>query len=153
MAKAVKGLLLSPERLSWWGGRMVFKGSMHALMTAVLLRFPRLNTLGNNTQLDPFHRQPRQTAECPGGEGRAVIRSNRPGQPVGPKCRVKQGFNIQIVRAEYRLTAQDEPTIVVGACREPPGRSKRERITARSVARAKPTFEIGNHTSFGCVLP
>ena len=38
--------------------RIPLQGQVHAFMTAVLLRLARLNTFGQNTDLDQLHRQP-----------------------------------------------------------------------------------------------
>jgi hypothetical protein len=53
-----------------------FEGSVHALMTAILLGPPRLNPLVPDAKLDPPDTQLREATEGRRGKGRAVISAN-----------------------------------------------------------------------------
>jgi hypothetical protein len=81
VTKAIEGALLVGHRGVRRRGGVLFERAMHALVTAVLLRLPGLDALGQNAQLNPPHAEPRETPDGFGGEGRAVVATNPHRQP------------------------------------------------------------------------
>src|SRR5438876_11421736 len=81
-AKAVKGALLGTEVGLGRIGRGRFKGAVHALMAAILLRLPQVDTLGQDAQLQPPNRQPAQAAHRHARKRCAVVGANGTRQTI-----------------------------------------------------------------------
>lgn len=81
-AKGVKEPLLRREIGGWGAGRLSLQIPVHPLMTAILLRTPRLNPQRLDPQLDPPHRKPRQPGQAGRAEGDAIVTENGFGQPL-----------------------------------------------------------------------
>ena len=62
IAKCVQLFPLASQIGSWGTRRLGLHRAMHALVAAILLRFPRLDPIVSNPQLDPPHTQCRETA-------------------------------------------------------------------------------------------
>src|SRR5512140_478336 len=65
--------------------------AVHPFMDAILLRVTWLDELGVDAQLDPPHRQVRQSAQCVGGERDAVVGANTAGKPESAEKPSKVG--------------------------------------------------------------
>src|SRR5215469_130045 len=63
-AERVKLLLLRQQTGGWRRRRLLLERAMHPLVPPILLRLDGDNPLGPDAQLDPPHRQPRESADA-----------------------------------------------------------------------------------------
>jgi hypothetical protein len=77
LAERLQLALLRPPILRRGRRRFFLQGAMHALVPPVLLRLSRLDPLRHDPQLDPPHRQPRQSGDRRAGKGWPIVGANR----------------------------------------------------------------------------
>src|SRR5215813_7156691 len=114
--------------------RLLVERAVYPLVPAILLRLAGPDPLGPDAQLDPPHRQPRQSADPGRGKRRAVIRTDRLRQAMLLEGRREDRPHILLVGPRHRLTAQQVTAVRVG---------QGKRITAPAVGGAEPPLEIG----------
>src|SRR4249920_419895 len=74
--EAIEGVLLRAPVGGWRTGSLLLQGAVHAFVPPVLLGMAGLNAFRPNAQLQPPHRQARQSAQRARCEGRAVVATN-----------------------------------------------------------------------------
>ena len=107
--------------------------AMHPLVPPVLLRMSRFDPLRHNPQLDPPHRQPRQTRQRRRCKRRPVVGPDRFRHSILAKGRFEDRLHPRRVRLLHRLAAQQIPAVRI---------RDGQRIDPLSIPRAKPAFEI-----------
>jgi hypothetical protein len=96
-ASGVKGMLAA-QRGPRRSDGLAFHGLVHALVRAVLLRVGRQNPLMLNAEPHPPPIHVRQPVNGHRGERDAVVGANRPGQAVGAKQSIEDGFDAPTLR-------------------------------------------------------
>src|SRR6267143_2906047 len=109
------------------------QGSMHPLVTPVLSRFSRLNSLRLNSQLDPPFRELADAAQGQRGERRSVVGADHLGQSGLPKDPLKPRLHFLVPGSLKRATQKQIPREVV---------SDGQRITAAAVAQQKVALKV-----------
>ena len=112
---------------------MFLQGSVHPLMTWILLGMSGLDLQRLDPEPDPPHRQPRQSRHSVTGKGGPIIRDNRPGQPTGSENLPKDLLHRSSRRRREGATGQQIAALIVG---------NGERITVASILGAKFTLEV-----------
>src|SRR6266850_4680325 len=104
--KLLEALLLRRQAVGGRRGGLLLERAMHPLVPPVLLRLAGNDPLGPDAQLDPPHRQPRQTAHPGRGKRRTVVRTDRPWQPMLLERRLEDRPYVLFIGPRHRLTAQ-----------------------------------------------
>src|SRR5277367_330272 len=125
--------LLRPPILRRRHRHFLLQRAMHALVPPVLLGMSRLNPLRHNPQLDPPHRQPRQSSNRRRGKRRSVVSPDRLRQAIFAERGFEDRLHPRRVRVLHRLAAQQIAAVRV---------ADRQRIDALSVPRTEPALEV-----------
>src|SRR5437588_1974804 len=128
LTETVEGTLLVAAR----GGRrrsgLLLQGTMHTLVTTVLLRMSRLNPFRNDAQFHQVHRQARQTGDRTGRERCSVVGADGQRHAKLAKSSFHHRPHLWGVGAIHGLAAQKIPAVSV---------AKRERIDTLCIPCAK----------------
>src|ERR1043166_1345587 len=96
----IKASLLLQEVLARRLGGFLLQRQVHALVSAVLLRLPGLDTLERDPQAQPPHRELAQAEERGGaGEGHAVVGADRAWQAVVLESALEHAESVNLLRA------------------------------------------------------
>src|SRR5918993_1162127 len=117
------------------------QGSMHPFVAAVLGRFPRLDPLRLDAQLDPPFRELTDASQCQGRERRSVVGADHFRQPSFSKDPLKPILHFLLPRSLKRATQKQIPREVV---------TNGQRITAATVAQQKVSFKVCAPTLIRC---
>ena len=122
-------------------GGVLQQRQMQPLQAAVLLRLAGRNALGHGPGLDHFDGKLRQPAGAARGKWRPIVRAQPQRQAEFAECRIKHRPNMLRIGARQCLTAQQVAAM---------GIAQRQRLTTRTIAGAKPAFEVDAPRVIGC---
>src|SRR5580692_11100485 len=124
--------LLSPS-VSARGPHRLEQGAMEAFVPSVLLRMVRIYALVCYSQFGAPHRERRQSRHACGREGRAIVRSDRVGQPMFVKSPLEQRLGLFFARIRSGPQADQIAAETIG---------DRQRLAARAIAEPDPALVI-----------
>jgi len=121
---------------------LLLEGKVESFVSSVLLRMSWLDALGHNPQLDPPHREVRQSSSTYGGKGGTIVGADSQRQAVLPENTLKHGMHMGIIRLGEDLAAKKHAST---------GIADGQGIAACPVTGANPTLEIGAPDVVGSV--
>src|SRR3989304_4281993 len=134
--------LLSLGGFSRRAHHFLLEGTVQSFVPPVLLRMSWLDALGHNAQLNPPHRERRQSTGAYRSEWRTIVSADSQWQTVLSEDALKHGLHMGIVWLGKDLAAQEHASTCV---------ANSQGIASDTVSRANPTLEIGTPDVVGAV--
>src|SRR3990172_6103574 len=134
--------LLSLGGFSRRAHHFLLEGTVQSFVPPVLLRMSWLDALGHNAQLNPPHRERRQSTGAYRSEWRTIVSADSQWQTVLSEDALKHGLHMGIVWLGKDLAAQEHASTCV---------ANSQGIASGTVSRANPTLEIGTPDVVGAV--
>ena len=134
--KVLEGTLLPLPRRLRWTGCLCLQGPVESLQPPVLFRMSGLGTFWKDPQLDPPHRQGRESTQAYAGKGRPVVGADGPWETVFPEGPLQDPAHLGTSGLAQPVAREEIPR---------GGVLHRKGVDPHPISRAKPALEVDPH--------